>query len=86
MEDATATPAPETTTTEPTTQPEPPVPTTEPTAPEQAKSPNEEAREIVSELRRIANAIPTPNVTDSHAHGRALDELAARLERLVEDA
>ena len=45
------------------------------------KTAKEELLEMVSDLRRIASAVPTPNVTDSHLHGSQLQEIAAKLEK-----
>jgi hypothetical protein len=39
--------------------------------------------EIVKDLKRIASAVPTPNVTDSQLHGQQLAEIAAKLEKLA---
>jgi hypothetical protein len=42
----------------------------------------EQLETIVKDLRRIASAVPTPNVTDSQLHGKQLQEIATKLEKL----
>jgi hypothetical protein len=44
-----------------------------------------ELTSIAGEIRKIAAAIPTPNVTDSHAHGNSLQELANRILAVAEE-
>lgn len=71
-----------------TPPPAPPAPPNTTTAPHvaataaPAKNAKEEVRELVKELLTIASAIPTPGVTDSQAHGKALNGIAVRLQKL----
>lgn len=40
---------------------------------------------LCDEIERIARAIPTPNVTDSHLHGRRLGEIAEKLRKFADE-
>lgn len=55
-----------------------------PTATTAAKplSSKERRAAMVQDLRRIAAAVPTPNVVDSHLHGQQLRAIANDLEKL----
>ena len=47
------------------------------------KSAKEELTDMIKDIRRIAAAVPTPNVTDSKMHGAQLGQIADRLEKLT---
>jgi hypothetical protein len=42
-----------------------------------------EFREIDEGITKVANAIPTPNVLDSHLHSKMLHDLATRVRRFI---
>jgi len=52
---------------------------------ESTPSLKKELTAMASEIRTIAAAVPTPNVTDSHVHGGNLNKIADRLLALAAD-
>ena len=59
--------------------------TTETTESTPGVSLKKELTAMAGDIRAIAAAVPTPNVTDSHAHGGNLNKIADRLLALAAD-